>query len=85
MCTWPSFAANRYRGPRDKPTAHPVLVVGTTYAPSTPCTNAQAMAREPADARLLTHEGYGHTAPVSPSSCVHGNGNRPEAAPWRKG
>lgn len=74
--TWPSFAANRYRGPWNKPTAHPVLVVGTTYDPSTPYTNAQAMARELGDARLLTHEGYGHTALVNPSSCVQAHESR---------
>ncbi|SDN57498.1 alpha/beta hydrolase [Streptomyces wuyuanensis] len=74
--TWPSSATNRYRGPWNKPTAHPVLVVGTTYDPSTPYTNAQAMARELADARLLTHEGYGHTALVNPSSCVQAHESR---------
>ncbi|GAB2818761.1 alpha/beta hydrolase [Streptomyces chlorus] len=69
--TWPAVAADRYRGPWNKPTAHPVLVVGTTYDPSTPYTNAQAMAKELANARLLTHNGYGHTALLNPSSCVN--------------
>jgi pimeloyl-ACP methyl ester carboxylesterase len=68
--TWPAVAANRYRGPWNKPTAHPVLVVGTTYDPATPYSNAQAMAKELANARLLTHNGYGHTALLNPSSCV---------------
>ncbi|MFE1879535.1 alpha/beta hydrolase [Streptomyces diastatochromogenes] len=68
--SWPAVAADRYRGPWNKPTAHPVLVVGTTYDPATPYADAQAMARELADARLLTHEGYGHTALTNPSSCV---------------
>jgi hypothetical protein len=52
------------------PTAHPVLVVGTKYDPATPYADAKAMAGELADARLLTHEGYGHTALINPSSCV---------------
>ncbi|MFJ9814220.1 alpha/beta hydrolase [Streptomyces sp. NPDC101151] len=67
---WPAVAADPYRGPWNKPTAHPVLVVGTVYDPATPYSGSQAMAGELADARLLTHEGYGHTALINPSSCV---------------
>ncbi|WP_079403410.1 alpha/beta hydrolase [Streptomyces sp. 3211] len=70
--TWPARAANRYDGPWDKPTAHPVLVIGTTYDPSTPYSDAQAMAGELADARLLTNNGYGHTALFNNSStCIN--------------
>ncbi|MFI2908966.1 alpha/beta hydrolase [Streptomyces sp. PDY-4] len=68
---WPATAANRYRGPWNTPTAHPVLVIGTTYDPSTPYSAAQAMTRELADARLLTLGGHGHTALLNPSSCVN--------------
>ncbi|MFE6152073.1 alpha/beta hydrolase [Streptomyces sp. NPDC057889] len=68
--SWPAVAADRYRGPWNRPTAHPLLLVGTTYDPATPYADAQALARELADARLLTHEGYGHTALINPSSCV---------------
>ncbi|MFJ8008431.1 alpha/beta hydrolase [Streptomyces fagopyri] len=68
--TWPVVAANRYRGPWNEPTAHPVLVVGTTYDPATPYTGAQAMAEDLASARLLTNHGYGHTALLNPSECV---------------
>ncbi|GGN85281.1 hydrolase [Streptomyces albiflavescens] len=69
--TWPAVAADRYRGPWNKPTAHPVLLVGTTYDPSTPYSGAQTMAEELANARLLTNNGYGHTALINPSSCVN--------------
>ncbi|MGW9042640.1 alpha/beta hydrolase [Streptomyces lydicus] len=69
--TWPTMAADRYTGPWNKPTAAPVLVVGTVYDPSTPYQDAQAMVKELANARLLTHRGYGHTALVNPSSCVN--------------
>ncbi|MFI5526400.1 alpha/beta hydrolase [Streptomyces platensis] len=69
--TWPAVAAHPYRGPWNAPTAHPVLVVGTTYDPATPYSGAQAMAKELAHARLLTHHGYGHTALTNPSSCVN--------------
>ncbi|MGJ3561821.1 alpha/beta hydrolase [Streptomyces sp. INA 01156] len=74
--TWPAVAADRYRGPWDKPTAHPVLVVGTTYDPATPYSNAQAMVEELANARLLTNDGYGHTALINPSSCVTAHESR---------
>lgn len=68
--SWPAVAADRYRGPWNRPTAHPLLLVGTKYDPATPYADAQALAGELADARLLTHEGYGHTALINPSSCV---------------
>ncbi|MGW0859000.1 alpha/beta hydrolase [Streptomyces sp. NPDC002690] len=74
--TWLTRAENRYTGPWNKPTAHPVLVVGTVFDPSTPYTNAQAMAEELADARLLTNTGYGHTALINTSGCVNAHESR---------
>jgi pimeloyl-ACP methyl ester carboxylesterase len=68
--TWPAEAANRYTGPWNTPTAHTVLVVNPTYDPATPYPGARAMAGELANARLLTLNGYGHTALLNPSSCV---------------
>ncbi|WP_406267354.1 alpha/beta hydrolase [Streptomyces sp. NBC_00191] len=67
---WPARAADRYAGPWNKDTANPVLVVNPTYDPATPYQGGRAMARELADARLLTLDGYGHTALDNPSSCV---------------
>ncbi|NUK03439.1 alpha/beta fold hydrolase [Streptomyces lunaelactis] len=69
--SWRAKAAASYAGPWDRPTAHPVLVVNPTYDPATPYQGGQAMARELADARLLTLNGYGHTALDNPSSCVN--------------
>ncbi|WP_326783097.1 alpha/beta hydrolase [Streptomyces sp. NBC_00151] len=69
--SWPAVAEDRYRGPWNKPTANPILVVGNTYDPSTPLSAAQAMAKELANARLLTHDAVGHTALLNPSSCVN--------------
>src|SRR5215813_11540055 len=69
--TWPATADNPYTGPWNRTTAHPILVVNTTYDPATPHQGAEAMVRELADARLLTLEGYGHTALENPSSCVN--------------
>lgn len=95
--TWPATAPGRYTGPWNRRTAHPVLVVGTTYDPATPYAGARAMAKELADARLLTENGFGHTALLNPSGCVNeyesrylvsgtlppaGTVCRPDAAPF---
>ncbi|MFI9545622.1 alpha/beta hydrolase [Streptomyces sp. NPDC052016] len=74
--TWPAAPADRYAGPWNKPTAHPVLLVGTTFDPSTPYEDAKAMSERLADARLLTHHGYGHTALLNPSRCVNDHVSR---------
>ncbi|MEU8651368.1 alpha/beta hydrolase [Streptomyces sp. NPDC048737] len=67
---WPARAARAYTGPWDRPTAHPVLVVNSTHDPSTPYRSGRAMAMELGRARLLTVDGYGHTALDNPSACV---------------
>lgn len=74
--SWPAVAANKYSGPWNKPTAHPVLVVGTRYDPSTPYSASQAMAKELANARLLTVDGHGHTALLNPSRCIQDHESR---------
>ncbi|MFD3820976.1 alpha/beta hydrolase [Streptomyces sp. NPDC058625] len=67
---WPARAAAPYTGPWDGATAHPVLVVNTTHDPSTPYAAGVSMAGQLRDARLLTVDGYGHTALDNPSACV---------------
>jgi hypothetical protein len=67
---WPVLARDRFTGPFNRPTAAPVLVVGNTVDPATPYRDSVAMSRELADARLLTVDGYGHTALANPSDCV---------------
>jgi pimeloyl-ACP methyl ester carboxylesterase len=47
----------------------PVLLVGSTGDPLTPCSWAQAVARQLGNARLLTRDGPGHTAYFN-STCV---------------
>ncbi|OQD52806.1 hypothetical protein BM536_032490 [Streptomyces phaeoluteigriseus] len=70
-CTaWPARAAQPYTGPWNRRTAHPVLVVNSTHDPSTPYASARAMAAQLGGARLLTLDGYGHTALDNPSACV---------------
>ena len=58
--TWPATAAARYAGPWNRRTAHPLLVIGVTHDPATPCEGAVAMSHELARARVLTVDGYGH-------------------------
>jgi pimeloyl-ACP methyl ester carboxylesterase len=74
--TWPVRSAHRYAGPWAHRTANPVLVVGNTFDPATPYRGAKAMARQLARGRLLTMDGYGHTALLNPSSCVNRHESR---------
>ena len=68
--TWPVRSDHPYRGTWDHRTANPVLVIGNTFDPATPYGGAVAMSKALARARLLTMDGYGHTALLNPSSCV---------------
>lgn len=68
--SWPVRAVNQYVGPWNNPTPYPILVIGNTQDPSTPYRNAEGMSRELAKARLLTVNGYGHTALLNPSRCA---------------
>src|SRR5208282_3828523 len=74
--TWPAHPSDGYYGPWDTPTAAPILLVGNTTDPTTPYASSVLMAAELANARLLTLDGYGHTAILNPSTCV----NNAEAA-----
>jgi pimeloyl-ACP methyl ester carboxylesterase len=67
--TWPGQDTDRFLGPYDRPTAHPVLVVGTRFDPATRYQAAQATAARLPGARLLTLDGYGHTSLAS-STCI---------------
>jgi pimeloyl-ACP methyl ester carboxylesterase len=67
---WSRRAANPYLGPWNRPTAAPVLVVGNTFDPATPFPSSVRMAQTLGKARLLTVNGYGHTALLNPSACA---------------
>jgi pimeloyl-ACP methyl ester carboxylesterase len=69
--TWPAHSPASYRGPWNRPTAAPILVIGNTSDPSTPLANAVAMTQQLARARLLTVNGYGHTNSLNPSTCAN--------------
>jgi len=68
---WKGKSAENYTGPWNRRTANPILVIGNTVDPSTPYENAVAMSRTLSRARLLTVEGYGHTALLNPSQCAN--------------
>ncbi|HEY4027973.1 MAG TPA: alpha/beta hydrolase [Candidatus Dormibacteraeota bacterium] len=67
---WPARDAGRYTGPFDRRTAGPILVVGNTFDPATRYQSAVALSRELGNARLLTLDGWGHTAFSQPSECA---------------
>jgi len=59
---WPGNDSNRYLGPFNRYTAHPVLVVGNRSDPATPYQGAQVAARLLPNSRLLTLKAWGHTS-----------------------
>src|SRR5712691_3820973 len=60
---WPSRSHDdRSVGPFDLVTANPVLVVGNRFDPATPYEGARALTHDLGNARLLTLDGWGHTA-----------------------
>jgi pimeloyl-ACP methyl ester carboxylesterase len=67
---WPGSSQDRYAGPWNRPTAHPMLVIGNTTDPATPYAGSVVMSRLLARARLLTVHGYGHTELLNPSTCA---------------
>ena len=68
--SWPIASADRYTGPWNAATRHPVLVIGTRFDPQTPFGNARRAAQRLGNAALLVHDGYGHLSRRDPSTCV---------------
>jgi pimeloyl-ACP methyl ester carboxylesterase len=66
---WPA-TRDRYTGPWDRRTAHPILLLGITGDPDTPYWDSLALAHDLARARLLTIDGYGHEEFANPSNCA---------------
>jgi hypothetical protein len=67
--SWQAQDPDRYTGPWDRPTANPVLVIGNRFDPATRYESAQALSHLLASSRLLTLDGWGHTA-FGKSACV---------------
>jgi pimeloyl-ACP methyl ester carboxylesterase len=68
--SWPTPSADRYTGPWNATTKHPILLIGTRFDPNTPFRNARRAERRLGNAVLLTHDGYGHLSRRDPSTCV---------------
>lgn len=68
--SWPTQSADRYTGPWNATTRHPVLVIGTRFDPTTPLRTARRVARRLRNAVLLIHDGYGHLTRRDPSTCI---------------
>jgi pimeloyl-ACP methyl ester carboxylesterase len=68
--SWPTRSADRYTGPWNATTKHPILLIGTRFDPQTPLGSARRAQRLLGNAVLLTHDGYGHLSRRDPSACV---------------
>jgi pimeloyl-ACP methyl ester carboxylesterase len=66
---WTARDEDAYRGPLDRRTSAPVLVVGNYYDPATNYDSAVSVARRLPNSRLLSSDSWGHTA-YGTSSCV---------------
>jgi pimeloyl-ACP methyl ester carboxylesterase len=67
--TWTIEDEDAYRGPFDRRTAAPVLVVGNYWDPATNYDNAERVSRILPKSRLLSSDSWGHTA-LGSSRCV---------------
>ncbi|HST81441.1 MAG TPA: alpha/beta hydrolase [Kineosporiaceae bacterium] len=67
--SWKLTDDDAYQGPWQQTTRTPVMVIGTRSDPATPYRNAHPYANRFPDARLVTHEGWGHPALIQ-STCV---------------
>jgi pimeloyl-ACP methyl ester carboxylesterase len=67
--TWTAQDQDVYRGPFDRRTAAPVLVIGNTWDPATSYGNAVKVARMLPNSRLVASDSWGHEA-VGTSACV---------------
>ncbi|MDQ1294759.1 MAG: hypothetical protein QG608_2644 [Actinomycetota bacterium] len=67
--TWTAQDEDAYRGPFDRRTVSPVLLVGNYWDPATAYTGAQSAAAAMPGAHLLSSDSWGHTA-YGTSDCV---------------
>lgn len=67
--TWTAQDSDVYRGPFNRRTAGPVLVVGNRWDPATSYDNAVMVAAMLPNSRFVDSEGWGHQA-IASSACV---------------
>ncbi|MFL6352670.1 MAG: alpha/beta fold hydrolase [Bryobacteraceae bacterium] len=68
--SWPIRGQDNYRGPWNRSTPNPILLINQTYDPNTGHRNAVHAEHYLGNAILLTQEGYGHLFFQDPSKCV---------------
>ena len=68
---WPAKDADRYTGPWRVRLANPALIMNNRFDPSTPHRNAVRMNEVLPGSRLVTVEGWGHTARDTRSACAN--------------
>ena len=74
---WRWTDQDRYLGPFDRATAHPVLVVGNRFDPATRYEGAVALADLLPRSALLTVDGWGHTSLLRSTCADEGRGALP--------
>jgi pimeloyl-ACP methyl ester carboxylesterase len=67
---WPGGHAGRYTGPWTQQTSAPVLVIGNLSDPATRYEGAVTASQLLPNSRLLTYDGWGHTALLQQPPCV---------------
>jgi pimeloyl-ACP methyl ester carboxylesterase len=68
---WPARDQDSYTGPWQFRTPQPALVMNNRHDPATPLSNAVTMTRLMPGSRLVTVEGWGHTARATHSPCAN--------------
>jgi pimeloyl-ACP methyl ester carboxylesterase len=68
--SWPVRGQDNYRGPWNRSTKNPILLINQTYDPNTGYANAVHAEHYLGNAVLLTQQGYGHLSFQDPSKCV---------------
>jgi hypothetical protein len=66
---WPATDRDRFEGPWSTHTSNPLLLLNPHFDPASPHRNAVTMNRLLLGSRLLTINGWGHTALVTRSAC----------------
>ena len=67
---WQGHDADRYRGPWNRRTSAPILVLNTRNDPATPLEGAYAGASQLYDAQVVVTEGAGHSSMYVASTCT---------------
>jgi pimeloyl-ACP methyl ester carboxylesterase len=67
--TWTAAGNNTYRGPFNRRTTSPVLIIGNYWDPSTNYDNAVTVSRHLPNSRLVSVDSWGHTA-FTRSTCL---------------